>query len=92
MPLEATGARSAHVVALARVLGDAALVALTPRLVASLGDWDDTTVRLPAALAERSFVHLFTGQSLRPKPSRGAFEISVAEALRDCPVAILLAR
>ena len=76
-PLAAAGAAAAHVVAFLRG-GEAAVI--VPRLVPGLGgEWQDTTVALPAG----SWVDAFTSAELEG----GA--VRVAEVLARFPVALL---
>jgi (1->4)-alpha-D-glucan 1-alpha-D-glucosylmutase len=71
LPLEAAGPRAENLVAFARTQGPHAVIAGTPRLVANLTEKDSlaeafagTQLVLPAALAGRTFVDVFTGEAL----------------------------
>jgi (1->4)-alpha-D-glucan 1-alpha-D-glucosylmutase len=95
-PLRVTGARTAHVVAFARTLGDDALVAVVPRLCVRLLDGDaerlplgedvfgDTAVALPGA--PRRWRNALTGASLTLDAAPQAL---LADLLADFPVALL---
>jgi (1->4)-alpha-D-glucan 1-alpha-D-glucosylmutase len=96
VPLTATGSRADHVFAFARRGGGAELVAIVPRLVATLlpdaetppigaAIWSDTSVRVDGP--PREYRHLFTGQIVCPHGG----SIAVAEALDSFPVALLAA-
>ncbi len=78
LPLAASGARSEHVIAYARGAEPGA-VTVVPRLVLGVaGDWRDTRVRLPEGdWFDQLCGHRFGGDA------------SVAELLRDFPVALL---
>jgi (1->4)-alpha-D-glucan 1-alpha-D-glucosylmutase len=102
LPLIAEGERKDHVVAFARIEGPCALVALVPRLVAGLAGtteqlplgtetWENTTVQLPSELAAKSWHNVFTGELILPSVSSPTTQLSVADVLRVCPVALLRA-
>jgi malto-oligosyltrehalose synthase len=95
-PLRAEGPRARHVVAFARRRGERAVVALAPRLVASLAPepgapplgeaaWGDTRLRLPRDLAGRRLVCALSGRRLEPGRS-----VRVADALDPLPVALFV--
>ncbi len=97
-PIEAEGDRAPHVVALARTDGRKAVIALVPRifhplltaenpLPLGMASWGATRLRLPSDLAGRSVANLFTGETF----SAGEDGLSVGEALREFPVALLVA-
>jgi (1->4)-alpha-D-glucan 1-alpha-D-glucosylmutase len=94
VPLEVAGAKSAHIFAFARRTESEEVVAIIPRLVASLvsnadtpplGEriWGDTTI--PLSTGTRVYRHLFTGQAA----SSTSGTLRVADALADFPVALL---
>ncbi|HEY2386560.1 MAG TPA: malto-oligosyltrehalose synthase [Candidatus Binatia bacterium] len=97
LPLETAGARAEHLVALARHDGEATVIAVVPRLVASLADaggllrpeaWGDTRLLLPRALGERPAIDAVAGWSYDLRAATG---IAVADLLRSAPVALLRA-
>ncbi|HEV7732776.1 MAG TPA: malto-oligosyltrehalose synthase [Candidatus Binatia bacterium] len=94
-PLDVTGAKADHVVAVARRLGDAAVVAIVPRLAAGLMSdaqplplgpevWGDTRV----ATRDPLLRDVFTGTTHHGGPDG----LAVADVLVDCPVALLYTR
>ena len=100
VPLEARGARAAHVVALARHLQDRVAIAVTPRLVASLTpdategplwapDWGDTTLELRGALAAGRYRDAITGVEVATSIAGGIVTLPLAELLGRFPVALL---
>ncbi len=100
-PLTAHGPGAAHVVAFARQHGARALVIVVPRLTTQIQParealpigrevWRDTTVRLPAALAECAWRDVVTGRRFQPASAgSGPPVLPVAEVLATCPVAML---
>jgi (1->4)-alpha-D-glucan 1-alpha-D-glucosylmutase len=93
LPVAATGTRAEHVVAFARRGGGSTLLAIVPRLVATLtretdfalpdgGVWEDTA--LAGEVVEGRWRNLFTGEEL--DASGG---LRLAEVLADFPVALL---
>ncbi len=95
VPLPVQGERSKHVVALARLTGRDAVIAVVPCLTAKfstssfpLGEtvWKDTAVVLPEALHQRRYRNLFTGQSLGVD-----LHLPLSKALELCPVSLLIA-
>ncbi len=100
VPLEAAGENAAHVVALARRRENDIIVAIVPRLVASLvetgqslplgGDiWKMTRLPLPAALRVASLSNAITHEPVEIQRESGQASILLADALRTCPVALL---
>jgi (1->4)-alpha-D-glucan 1-alpha-D-glucosylmutase len=96
LPLDVAGDRCRRVVAFARILGNEAAVAVAPRLAFDLLDgvdvplvpperWGGTTVMLPAALANRHWVDVCTGQHLD-----AGTEVALAAILHICPVSLML--
>ena len=97
LPLESSGERAAHVFAFARTHAGAAVIALVPRLVATLtrergfavpeaDDWGDTTLALPTELAGR-YRNVLTGEmmelgsDLQARVSLGAFPVALLERI-----------
>ncbi len=93
-PLTPTGPAAGHLVALARVQGPIAVLAVVPRLPATLVGWDhgeraplgaatwaDTVVPLPPDLADRAWHNVFTGDVVRAE----AGTLPVARALAELP-------
>jgi (1->4)-alpha-D-glucan 1-alpha-D-glucosylmutase len=74
IPLSTTGANADNVVALARTKDDSAMAVIVPRLVSGLGagegriplgaTWSDCAILCPAALADRRWTDIFTGQTV----------------------------
>jgi (1->4)-alpha-D-glucan 1-alpha-D-glucosylmutase len=94
-PLVAEGDRAEHVVAFARTAEGAAVIAVVPRLVATLtrdrdfalpqaADWKGTRLPLPDELAGR-YRNVLTGEELRAR-KRG---LDVEHVFADFPVALL---
>jgi (1->4)-alpha-D-glucan 1-alpha-D-glucosylmutase len=92
----------AGLVAFARRLGDDALIAIAPRLVAPLmaddshwplgaSAWATSRVLLPPALAERRWKDVLTGRNVPVMAHPDQPSLVVADALRDLPVALLRA-
>jgi (1->4)-alpha-D-glucan 1-alpha-D-glucosylmutase len=92
--LTVIGSAASHVVALARLQGPAAVLALVPRLPASLVGWDhdetpalgrqvwgETAVLLPPPLADRPWENRLTGATLSPERGR----LAVADAFTVLP-------
>lgn len=101
-PLAAAGSHSAHVVAFARGTASPSFLAVVPRLVASLplaadelplgeSTWGDTVIAIPANVPVGSFRNLFTGEVVVAQPVDGRRVLRVADVLRICPVALLVA-
>jgi (1->4)-alpha-D-glucan 1-alpha-D-glucosylmutase len=97
LPLEARDERANHVIAFARRDGDDWGLVIAPRLFHSLTaperplplghrSWGDTHLVVPEALAHRRIRNLFTGEVL----DTGVGTIAIADALRTCPVALLI--
>lgn len=96
LPLAATGAGAAHVVAYARRLGNRTVVVLVPRLLARMAggrdeaasapDWRDTRVELPPA-GDGGWHDVLTGRALTPDAD-GA--LGVGKVLSGCAVALLV--
>ncbi|WP_207459900.1 malto-oligosyltrehalose synthase [Azospirillum sp. SYSU D00513] len=89
LPLEAAGAKAAHLCAFARVSGEDAAVVAVPRLAGGLGfasgsspDWADTTLPLPPGTRWRN---LLTGTLLDASGS-----VEAGTLFRDFPLALLV--
>jgi (1->4)-alpha-D-glucan 1-alpha-D-glucosylmutase len=102
LPLACESTVPAGLVALARRLGDDALMAIAPRLVAPLmaddnlwpvgaPAWATSRVLLPPALAERRWTNALTGRNVPVMAHPDQPSLFVADALRDLPVALLRA-
>jgi (1->4)-alpha-D-glucan 1-alpha-D-glucosylmutase len=103
-PLAANGKRAGHLLAFARMGDDDALIVIVPRLVLAAfgraqeedadrgmverrqGRWAETEIALPSRLAGRRYRDLWSGLRIDAEDT-----ISVAEALRAHPFAILRA-
>jgi len=98
IPLEASGPQSPHVVALARQYEGRFVLAVVPRLTVGLTGfggppplaevWQDTTIPLPAPLRGATLENALTGQRVQVPPHEQG--LTLARALEDLPVAILL--
>jgi (1->4)-alpha-D-glucan 1-alpha-D-glucosylmutase len=97
-PLEIMGNLSDRVVAFARRNGEESMIVVVPRLVAALlqdreqpcpapAAWGDTRLALPPALVDRRLLNDLTE---RPVP-RSSGTLTVAAALTDLPIALLIA-
>ncbi|HKP75908.1 MAG TPA: malto-oligosyltrehalose synthase [Longimicrobiaceae bacterium] len=82
LPVAATGSRAEHVVAFARRGGGCTLLAIAPRLVATLGDagWEDTA--LSGDVVAGRWRNLFTGEEFD--------QLRLADMLANFPVALLV--
>jgi (1->4)-alpha-D-glucan 1-alpha-D-glucosylmutase len=72
-----------HVFAFERKLGVQHAIVVVPRLVTGIGDWGDTTLRLPKLRGR----NVFTGETFERKKG----DIAVGELLNGFPVALLVA-
>jgi len=97
VPLEAAGARQAHVVAFARRAGGDCMVVLAARWLARLlggrrdvpvgtGAWGDTRVHLGGSAADGPWLDVLTGAETAARG--GAF--ALADAFSTLPVAVLV--
>lgn len=94
IPLEATGARSGHVIAFARRHLTSMAVVAVPRFlvkILSLPDlrfddiWEDTVIILPAAAGEGDYRNIFTGEEMAGQGPA----LSCRDIFRNFPVALL---
>lgn len=101
IPLSAEPAINNNIVALARKHNDDLFIAIVPRLITALttpehrlpisvDTWKTARLLLPEDVTAKSFRNLFTGEQTRPLTLNGQAGIFIAEALRTCPVAILV--
>ena len=100
-PLPVDGPAADHLVAFARTHASGTLVAIVPRLVASLtegrplplGDatWGTTRIVLPDAVGGECYRHVLTGESVRAARDAGGRSIAAAHVFRTSPVALLWA-
>jgi (1->4)-alpha-D-glucan 1-alpha-D-glucosylmutase len=99
-PLEVEGAGADHVVAFARHDDSGILVVVAPRLVVPLVTperslpigpdvWGSTEIIVPAVMRATRYRHVMTGEWCETVPGRSS--LSIAAALRTCPVALLWA-
>jgi len=95
VPLESTGAKSAHVFAFLRESGGRAALLVVPRLVVQLSDgrelapvgadvWQDTAVQLPEEHAGRRWQNVFTSETQQGK------SLPLTSVLSSFPVALLV--
>jgi (1->4)-alpha-D-glucan 1-alpha-D-glucosylmutase len=98
LPMDVTGARREHVVALARRSADRHMIAVAPRLTATLAGeacrlplgaevWQDTGLTLPPGCDAARLRDVLSGVRVGDHTRDGT--ISLAELLRDFPVALL---
>ena len=102
VPLRPDGPAADHLVAFARHHASGTLIALVPRLVASLtadaprlpiGEetWSSTRLLLPGTLHAEHYFHVLTGESIRPARESDRSVIAAAGVFRTSPVALLWA-
>jgi (1->4)-alpha-D-glucan 1-alpha-D-glucosylmutase len=100
IPLEAQGAKAAHVCAYVRTDGDEAALVVVPRLVVGLtgGEerpplgadvWGDTWLALPPEYAGRRYRNHFTGEELTATDRDGITGLPLAALCAHFPVALL---
>jgi (1->4)-alpha-D-glucan 1-alpha-D-glucosylmutase len=100
-PVRVRGPRARHVMAFALRSGDQAVLAIVPRLPASLaGDgpflsfgadlWEDTTCELPGALHGGALSNVMTDERFVPGACGGKFEVRIRDALGSFPVALIV--
>jgi (1->4)-alpha-D-glucan 1-alpha-D-glucosylmutase len=94
LSIEASGPQQNHVVAFARRRGDRAVIAVVPRLMGAFATapasdefWADTQLVLPEGLRPVSLRNVFTAEAVAVENGG----LSVAQALRTLPVALLCA-
>jgi (1->4)-alpha-D-glucan 1-alpha-D-glucosylmutase len=92
---------AAGVVAIARTFGGRTVVAIVPRFVSRLLSparplptgaeiWRTSRVFVPPEASSRAYRNLLTGEEVRPVRHDGLEWIFVGDALRTCPVALIL--
>jgi (1->4)-alpha-D-glucan 1-alpha-D-glucosylmutase len=97
VPLAAAGPRSEHVVAFARALGKARVIAAAPRLVARLqpsdppvgAPWAATWLELPETLGAVAYRNLLTGETLAVGAREGRPGLPMEAVFALFPVALL---
>jgi (1->4)-alpha-D-glucan 1-alpha-D-glucosylmutase len=100
-PLEAFGAKAAHVCAYARSLGEEDSITVIPRLVVGLTDgverppigaeiWQESWLALPEAQVGRRYRNVLTGETLVVERHGGAIGLPLAALCRHSPVACLI--
>jgi (1->4)-alpha-D-glucan 1-alpha-D-glucosylmutase len=93
VPLQASGPRAGHVVALSRRRGFRQAIAVTPRLVANLLDepapWDGTHLLLPAGSGRTAWRDVLTGAIHHPAAHRGEQALPLPALFGLLPVALL---
>jgi (1->4)-alpha-D-glucan 1-alpha-D-glucosylmutase len=101
LPLLTKGAQSNQVIAFARKFENASMIVIAPRLIASLLHerdippvgaevWGDTQVVLPSCLCSASYRNALTGETVNPSMNGETGTISIAEALANFTVALLV--
>jgi (1->4)-alpha-D-glucan 1-alpha-D-glucosylmutase len=102
LPLRTEGWGTDHVVALARRRDDDVVLAIVPRLAATLVEkqarwpvgaetWRDTRVRLPDGWGERPLRNLVTGELVRPFRTSEAAWVLAGQVFETFPVGLLAA-
>ncbi len=100
VPLTADEVGSSHLIGFARCLGNRTLLAVVPRLTATLlpsthtlpigaAVWGRTGIALPHGFAGRVFRNVFTGEKVTPVMQQDVVSIMAADVFRTCPVALL---
>jgi (1->4)-alpha-D-glucan 1-alpha-D-glucosylmutase len=100
LPLECSGEKREHVCAFARILDDALVLVVVPRLTARLTGgkeqpplgvevWRDTALLLPGEHQGRTYRNLFTGETLTVPDQAGGAGLPLAALLAHFPVALL---
>ena len=100
LPLECGGNKRQHVCAFARLNQHKALVAVVPRLLATLHSdskhppmgptvWEDTWVAAPPWPTLGEFRHLLTGEILSTESLNGRRVLPLARVLNHAPIALL---
>lgn len=100
--LAAAGPAADHVVAFARRHASGTLIAIVPRLVATLTadalaipigaePWRPTRLSLPETVSKGPYRHLLTAESIQTTQEPGGGSIAIGDALRTSPVALLWA-
>jgi (1->4)-alpha-D-glucan 1-alpha-D-glucosylmutase len=95
--LQAVGERREHIVAFARRYGGEVAITVAPRLYAKIMDaegplvaapesWEDTSILLPAELAEVSYRNVLTGEIVVAEEQ---MSLGIGRLLRNFPVALL---
>jgi (1->4)-alpha-D-glucan 1-alpha-D-glucosylmutase len=102
LPLRAESNIDKNIIAFSRSYKDDLIIAIVPRLITQVVNddhplpvgaesWKTTRLLIPQELGERKYFNLFTGEQVRPIIHGGQKGIFIAEALRTCPVCILVA-
>jgi (1->4)-alpha-D-glucan 1-alpha-D-glucosylmutase len=102
VPLQPEGPAADHLVAFARHHASGTLVAVVPRLVASLtadarplpigeATWTSTRILVPHMLQVKHYRHLFTGETIQPTREPDRSVVAAADVFRTSPVALLWA-
>ncbi|HSC56166.1 MAG TPA: malto-oligosyltrehalose synthase, partial [Nitrospira sp.] len=100
LPLECGGSKKQHVCAFARLFQQQALVAVAPRLIATLTPeskhppmgpsvWEDTWIATPPWPTLGEFRHLLTGEIFSAESLNGRRVLPLARVLTHAPIALL---
>jgi (1->4)-alpha-D-glucan 1-alpha-D-glucosylmutase len=98
--IEAQGERADHVIALVRRHDQDTVIAVVPRLLASLTaathflpigteSWGHTRLLLPLTIGWGAYRNVLTGEALRVERRDGQTNLSLAAVLSVCPVGVL---
>jgi len=101
LPLTAQGAKADHVAAFARKFENTNVIVVVSRLVAGLlneGEtapigpeiWEDTHIVVPSCPCSASYRNAFTGEVLSLPQNGSGATMSIAGALAQFPVAVLM--
>jgi (1->4)-alpha-D-glucan 1-alpha-D-glucosylmutase len=100
LTLQPEGPGADHLVAFARHHASGTLIAVAPRLAASLAAgalplgeavWTSTRIVLPETLASAPYRHLLTGDTIHLTREPNHFSVAAADVFRSSPVALLWA-
>jgi (1->4)-alpha-D-glucan 1-alpha-D-glucosylmutase len=102
VPLVASGERADHVVAFARVSGEASCLIVVPRMMVQLvgfpsetlpvGEiWGDTTLALPGSMSAKRFWNVFTAELINVEEGSAGPELPVRNLLAHFPVGLFAA-
>jgi (1->4)-alpha-D-glucan 1-alpha-D-glucosylmutase len=100
VPLTADGAKSGHVCAFARKLGNKSLILAVPRFLTRLisgggsvpfgkAVWDDTQLLLPEIGPGAQFRNIFTNEIMVARAQNGKTMLALADVFASFPVAML---
>ncbi|PWU15614.1 MAG: malto-oligosyltrehalose synthase [Verrucomicrobia bacterium] len=100
VPILASGEKSEHVCAFARVLNGKVAIVIALRLFAGLTggiqrlpfgkeNWDDTAIHLPGGAARSRYRNILTDETIRTEGTSARARLRVAKVVANFPVALL---